>query len=68
MQTVAGAMETNRVVHLEYIILPEFDKSKRFESNSASIFDAPCNYDIIFGQDFLNRAGIDISYLFNHVK
>jgi len=29
--------------------------------SSASVFDAPCSYDLILGMDFLHKAGIIIN-------
>ena len=42
--------------------LPEYDKNRRIEENKALVFDTPCRYDIIFGTDFLSKAGIKINY------
>ena len=57
--TAAGAMKVNQTVCLEHIVLPEFDRSMHVDYQKALVFDAPCRHDVIFGSDFLEKAGID---------
>ena len=40
--------------------MPEFDKSRNIEEQRALVFDANCRYDVILGNDFINKVGIDI--------
>lgn len=62
-QTVAGTMTTQRMVWLDDISLPEFDKSKRIDGGRyALVFDAPCKYDMIVGRDLLQKIGLTMSF------
>ena len=60
MITLAGTYESGGEVMLKGLRLPEFDKSKNIEEQRALVFDAPCWYDVILGNDFINKVGIDI--------
>ena len=60
--TAAGPLKVNREVYLEHIMLPEFDRSTSIDVQKAVVFDAPCRYDVIFGADFLSKAGIDTKF------
>ena len=60
MTTLAGTYESGGEVMLKGLRLPEFDKSRNIEEQRALVFDAPCRYDVILGNDFINRVGIDI--------
>ena len=68
MQTVAGLFETNREVQLQEIILPEFDKTKQIDGQTAHVFNSPCNYDIILGRDFLSKAGITLNFKQGYIE
>eukprot|EP00957_Ditylum_brightwellii_P149748 11404322-Ditylum_brightwellii.AAC.1 len=35
---------------------------KQVDCIQASVFDSPCNYDMIVGRDFLQRAGIKLDF------
>jgi hypothetical protein len=50
------------MVVMRKIRLPEFDKNRVVEEQKALVFDGQCKYDVIFGADFLSKAGIDIKY------
>ena len=62
LQTLAGALEAAEVVKLRDVRLPEFDKNRQIDEQTALVFDFKCRYDIIFGTDFLSKAGININY------
>jgi hypothetical protein len=63
-QTLAGKLTTNRQVHLQEIILPEFSQSSRVDGIKAYVFNSTCNYDIIFKRNFLRL--IDMTQDFSH--
>jgi hypothetical protein len=60
--TLAGTLSSSYVVHLQQIILPEFDRNKTIEKQGAYVFPGPCNYDIILGRDFLDNVGIILDF------
>ena len=60
MNTLAGTYESGGEVLLKNLRLPEFDKSRNIENQRALVFNANCRYDVILGNDFINRVGIDI--------
>eukprot|EP00957_Ditylum_brightwellii_P203205 15333638-Ditylum_brightwellii.AAC.1 len=62
MQTIAGNFNTSREVNLREILLPEFDKTKRIDGITAYVFDAPCQYNMIIGRDFLCKAKINLNF------
>ena len=62
IRTLAGSLVANAQVTLRGLCLPEFDKNRIVDEQKALVFDAPCRYDIIIGQDFLHKVGIDICY------
>ena len=62
IKTIAGKMDTCKLVHMRDIRLPEFDKNRKISHQKALIFDKDCRYDIIFGADFLTKIGMDIRY------
>jgi hypothetical protein len=52
-QTLAGLLHANRFVELQELIIPEFSCSSCVDNQLAFVFQGQCDYDIIFGQDFL---------------
>ena len=61
--TLAGKLLAQSVVTLRDIRLPEFDKNRRVDQQRAMIFDNNnCKYDIIFGTNFLSKAGIKLDW------
>jgi hypothetical protein len=52
-QTLAGQLTTTQLVHLCKLILPECSCSSRVDHLTAYGFNGKCDYDIIFGRDFL---------------
>ena len=60
MNTLAGTYESGGEVMPKGLRLPELDKSRNTEEQKALVFDANCRYDVILGNDFINKVGIDI--------
>jgi hypothetical protein len=54
--TLAGTFNTKRFVTMYNIILPEF------HGQNCLIFDTEWPYDIILGQYFLTKIGMDINF------
>ena len=67
MVTAAGIFHIKQKVYLSDIYLPEFNRTHKIVGIEAYIYDAPSQYDIIAGQDFLSLAKIDIKYSSNSV-
>lgn len=61
-RTIAGDFQSRRAVTLRDIVLPEFDKTRRVDDIEAYVFDSPCSYDVILGQDFLSKAGVKLDF------
>ena len=66
--TAAGTFDSSRTVRLRDLHLPEFDRTKKMYGVQAHIFDAPCNYDIILGRDFLSEIGLKMDFGTKQVK
>jgi hypothetical protein len=62
VKTLAGTLNTNEMVVLRDLRLPEFDKNRRIDEQKALVFEKKCRYDIILGSNFLTKTGIDITY------
>eukprot|EP00956_Cyclotella_meneghiniana_P026939 scaffold59459_cov57-Cyclotella_meneghiniana.AAC.1 len=61
--TIAGEYTSMYKVSLKNIVLPEFDRHRKvLELEEAYVFDSPCRYQYILGNDFLATAQIDIKY------
>ena len=60
MTTVAGVYESGGEVSLPNIRLPELDKNRIVNNQTALVFYSDCSYDVILGSDFLQKSGIDI--------
>ena len=60
MITLAGTYESGGKIILKGLRLPEFNRSGNIQEERALVFDAPCRYDVILGNDFIYRVGIDI--------
>ena len=53
LHTLVGSFESKREVFLDSVILPEFDKSKTVQGQTALVFDMPtCQYNLILGVNF----------------
>ena len=44
------------------MLLPEFDKTKRINGSEVFVFDSPCRYNIILGQDILHKIGLNLDF------
>ncbi len=63
MRTLAGPLKTQKVVTMQDIRLPEFDKNRRINQQKVLVFDNDnVKYDIILGTDFLSKTGIKLNY------
>jgi hypothetical protein len=51
-------LSTSREVNLRELVPPEFSHSCRVNQQHAFVFDGLCNYEIVFGQDFLEKIGM----------
>jgi hypothetical protein len=58
-QTLAGLLQMSQEVDLQEIILPKFSQSCRSDSQHAFGFSGQCDYNIIFGHDFLQKNGMN---------
>jgi hypothetical protein len=59
--TLAGSYTSPEMVVLRNLRLPELDKNRNVDQQKALIFDADsCRYDVILGDDFLSKTGIDV--------
>eukprot|EP00957_Ditylum_brightwellii_P092839 7068192-Ditylum_brightwellii.AAC.1 len=68
LQTLMGVFMVQREVMLTDIFLPEFDKTKSVDSIKAIVFNSPCNYNMIVGQDFLESAGITLNFKLSYME
>ena len=60
--TLAGIINTEREVDLAESILMEFLPIRRIQQSTCKVFDTPCNYDIILGQNILTQLQIDLKF------
>jgi len=67
--TVSGTYNANQTVILRDGVFPEFDRHRRFDNVTATVFHEPsCAYDVIIGRDLLHNLGIIIDFANQHVK
>jgi hypothetical protein len=50
------------MVELKELVLPEFSKSSHVGSQAAYVFKGQCDYNVIFGRDFLRKIGMSQDY------
>ena len=60
--TLAGEFQSNRQVLLQDIVLPEFKRTAYIINHTCQVFIGPCSYDIILGQDFLQKIHFHINF------
>jgi hypothetical protein len=61
--TTAGVLQSNSTVDIDKLALPEFTRALHIKDVKAYVFNNPdVEYDIIFGRDFLSRAGITLNF------
>ena len=53
---------------MQNIRLPDIDKNRIVNNQTALVFDSDCRYDLILGSDFLQKAVIYIKYSTGRVK
>ena len=59
--TLSGKIQTQEVVTLRDLRLPEFDKNRHIGEQKCLVFDNDnVKYDIILGTNFLLKAGIKL--------
>ncbi|KAL7533117.1 hypothetical protein ACHAWF_007608 [Thalassiosira exigua] len=62
MQTLAGAYAPLGRVDSKGMRLPAFDKNRVIQDHEFYVFDQQCKYDIILGNDFLRKVGMNLKY------
>jgi hypothetical protein len=63
VRTLAGRLKMHKVVTMQDIRLPEFDKNRRINQQKVLVFDNDnIKYDIILGTNFLSKTGIKLNY------
>ncbi len=63
IRTLAGQLNTQDVITVRDIWLPEFDKNRQINQQKVLVFDNDnVKYDIILGTNFLSKAGIKLNY------
>jgi hypothetical protein len=63
VRTLAGPLKTQKVVTMQDIRLPEFDKNRCINQQKVLVFDNDnVKYDIILGTNFLSKTGIKLYY------
>ena len=63
ISTLAGKLQTQEIVTLRDLRLPEFDKNRPISQQKALVFDNDhVKYDIILGTNFLAKTEIKLNY------
>jgi hypothetical protein len=63
VRTLAGCLNTQEVVTVQDIRLPEFDKNRCINQQKVLVFDNDnVKYDIILSTNFLSKTGIKLNY------
>ena len=62
MSTLAGTHTVKGAVRMKGIHLPELDKNRIVDKQDCLVFNSDCRYDMILGQDFLRKTGIDLRF------
>ena len=62
MNTLAGTYAPLGSVEIKGMRLPAFDKNRIIAEHDFMDFDQQCSYDIILGDDFLRKIGMNVHY------
>jgi hypothetical protein len=63
VRTLAGRLKMQKVVTMQDIILPQFNKNRHINQQKVLVFDNDdVKYDIILGTNFLSKTGIKLNY------
>jgi hypothetical protein len=63
VRTLTCCLEMHKVVTMQDIRLPKFDKNRRINQQKVLVFDNDnIKYDIIVGTNFLSKTGIKLNY------
>ena len=63
VRTLADCLKTQKVVTMQDIRLPEFDKNRHINQHKVLVFENNnIKYDIILGTNFLSKTGIKLNY------
>ena len=62
MNTLAGAYASLGSVSIKGMRFPAFDNNIIIDGHDFIVFDQPCNHDIILGEDFLLKIGMNLNY------
>ncbi len=63
VRTLPGCLQTQEVVMMRDLQLPEFDKNRCINQQKVLVFDnSNVKYDIILGTNFLFKTGIKLNY------
>ena len=68
MSTLAGTHTVRGAVQMKSIHLPELDKNRIIDRQDCLVFNSDCRYDMILGQDFLRKTGIDLRFSTGRVE
>ena len=60
--TMGGTFNSNRIVTLHHLKLPDICPHTTLLAHTARVFDAPCKYDMILGRDILNHFKIKLNF------
>eukprot|EP00957_Ditylum_brightwellii_P068412 5193528-Ditylum_brightwellii.AAC.1 len=61
--TLAATLDTQQMVTLRDVRLPEFDKDRHILQQRVLVFDNKnCKHDIILGTNLLSKTGITLDY------
>jgi transposase InsO family protein len=60
--TIAGNYKPSGTLVCADMKFPEFDANLTVDTQEFLVFDAPCAYDLILGNDFLIKIGLKVNY------
>lgn len=68
LRTIVGEFRSQRYVHMQHLVLLEFNKNKRINNIDAMVLNGSCSYDVILGWDFLSATGIKLNFETNSMS